>query len=126
MLGLRMALVPVTGIASTASTWIILGGFLLGQMRGFYGLGNLLLWLGIALFSVVALFQIITLPVEYDASARAKVQLQRLGLVTPREYDGVDRVLSAAALTYVAAMFAAVTQLFQLILSARGRDDDRR
>jgi len=125
MLGLRMALVPVTGIASTASTILIFIGFLLGQMRGFYGLGNTLLILGIGFFSLVAFFQIITLPVEYDASARAKAQLQRLGLVTPREHEGVDRVLSAAALTYVAAMFAAVSQLLQLMLTARSRDDDR-
>lgn len=125
MLGLRMALVPVTGIASTVSSLLILLGFFIGQMRGLYGFGNTLLMLGIGFFSVVALFQVITLPVEYDASARAKVQLQKLGLVTPREYDGVDRVLSAAALTYVAAMFAALSQLLQLILMSRSRDNDR-
>ena len=112
-------------IASAASPWIIMGGFILGSMKGLAGLGNTLLWAGIALFSLVAFFQLITLPVEYDASARAKAQLVKLGLVTGRENVSVDRVLSAAALTYVAAMLNAVMELIRLVLIARGRNDDR-
>ena len=125
MLGLRMALVPVTGIATTVSNLLILLGFFISQLRGLTGFGNTLFLLGIGFFSIFALFQVITLPVEYDASARAKAQLQRLGLVNPSEHDGVDRVLSAAALTYVAALASAMTQLLQLILVARSRDDNR-
>lgn len=78
---------------------------------------------GIGLFSLVVFFQLVTLPVEYDASYRAKQQLGRLGLVTQREQSDVGRVLDAAALTYVAAMATAVLQLLQWILAARSRDD---
>jgi uncharacterized protein len=124
-LGLRMALVPVTGIASWASTVIFFAGLLLTSLRAWVGFGSLLLWAGIGLFSLVVLFQIITLPVEYDASRRAKLQLQKLGLVTPDENAGVNQVLSAAALTYVAAMASAVLGLLRLILIARDRDDRR-
>ena len=75
------------------------------------------------IYALIAFFQLITLPVEYDASARAKQQLVRLGLVEGREVEGVSDVLGAAALTYVAAMVNAVLQLIRLILIARSRDN---
>lgn len=117
-LGLRMALVGVTNFASNASTWIIIGGMILGGT-----LSGKIIWAGVALFSIVAFFQLVTLPVEYDASRRAKVQLLRLGLVTNRELGDVNRVLGAAALTYVAALMNALLQLLKLVMLARSRDD---
>ena len=73
--------------------------------------GQALAYIGLGLFAVIALFQLITLPVEYDASRRAKAQLLDLGLVTHQEETGVRKVLNAAAMTYVAAMVTAVMQL---------------
>ena len=67
--------------------------------------------MAIILFAVVVLFQLVTLPVEFDASKRAKQQLHSLGLVTSGEEEGVSKVLSAAAMTYVAAALAALSQL---------------
>lgn len=122
-LGLRMALVPITGFASQASAIIIMLGFFMGSMKALAGMGSYIMWGGIGLFSLVVFFQLVTLPVEYDASYRAKQQLGRLGLVTQREQADVGRVLDAAALTYVAAMATAVLQLLQWILAARSRDD---
>jgi hypothetical protein len=80
-----------------------------------------LLVLGIVLFAIVALFQAITLPVEFDASRRAKEQLFRLGLVTGNERAAVSQVLSAAAMTYVAALVTALLQLLYWISVARDR-----
>jgi len=108
----RMLLVPLTSFASNASVFIVLGGVLLGMAQ--------LLVAGVLLYAMIALFQLVTLPVEYDASHRAKVQLERLGLVSSTELPHVSRVLSAAALTYVAALVAAVLQLLHLVMLARG------
>jgi len=74
----------------------------------------------VAIFSVLTLFQLVTLPVEYDASARAKEQLFRLGLVRQDERVGVSKVLDAAALTYVAALVTSVLELLWYIMAARG------
>jgi Zn-dependent membrane protease YugP len=71
---------------------------------------------GIVLFSFGVLFQLVTLPVEFDASKRALVQLNRLGLVAPQEQVGAKKVLDAAALTYVAAATAAILQLARLLI----------
>ena len=108
----RMALVPVTQFASYA--WM--GIFVLGM---FLHLAHVTM-LAICIFAVLTLFQIVTLPVEYDASSRAKEQLFRLGLVREDERSGVSHVLDAAALTYVAAMVGSVLNLLYLIMSARG------
>ena len=113
-LQLRMGLVPVTQIASYA--WIVLFG--LGVVLA----STKLIWLGIGVFSVMMFFQLITLPVEYDASRRAKEQLLRLGLVRAEESEGVSKVLSAAALTYVAALVTSVMQLLYFLNVARSRD----
>lgn len=118
-LKLRMALVPVTQFASSAAMWITVLGMFLGLpfLKSIIGIA-------VGVFAVITLFQLVTLPVEFDASRRAKEQLLRLGLVSNREHVGVSRVLNAAALTYVAAMVAAVFQLLHLILIARGGDRD--
>jgi len=112
MLNLRMALVPITQFSSSAYGIILLLGFLLGMMK-------IMLPLVIVLFSIITLFQLITLPVEYDASSRAKEQLFRLGLVGETERAGVSKMLHAAALTYVAALVSSVLQLLYYISAAR-------
>ena len=111
MFNLRMALVPATQFASYA--WM--GVLLLGM---FLHLPHLMM-LAVIIFSVLVLFQLVTLPVEYDASARAKEQLFRLGLVREEERAGVSKVLDAAALTYVAALVSSVLQLLYYISAAR-------
>jgi hypothetical protein len=114
-LNLRMALVPITQFASYAWSGILILGLILGNFQKFLGVA-------IGIFTIIALFQIITLPVEFDASRRAKGQLVRLGLVGAHETAGVSKVLSAAAMTYVAAMVTAVLQLLQFVMLARDRD----
>jgi len=104
----RMALVPVTQFASYAYTGILLLGMFLGLMK-------IALPLIIAVFAVITLFQLVTLPVEYDASNRAKEQLFRLGLVRESERAGVSKVLDAAALTYVAALVSSILTLLYYI-----------
>jgi uncharacterized protein len=113
MLNLRMALVPVTQFASSAYAIILLLGYFLHQMK-------VMLPIVIVIFTIITLFQLITLPVEYDASARAKEQLFRLGLVRETEREGVAKVLNAAALTYVAALVSSMLTLLYYIAAARG------
>jgi Zn-dependent membrane protease YugP len=116
-LNLRMTLVPVTQFANFA--WV--GLFVLGIILGgaFF---SKFMWLAVGIFSVITLFQLVTLPVEFDASRRAKAQLFRLGLVQADEGEAVNAVLNAAALTYVAALVTSVMQLLRLVLLARDRD----
>jgi uncharacterized protein len=116
LFNVRMALVPVTQFASTAYGGIMLVGF-------FMGILPVALWIIIATFSMITLFQLVTLPVEFDASRRAKEQLFRLGLVHEHERAGVAKVLDAAALTYVAALVSSVLTLLYYITLAR---DNRR
>jgi uncharacterized protein len=112
LFNLRMALVPVTQFASMAWMGVLFLGFVLHLIPHF-------LLIAVAIFSVLTLFQLVTLPVEYDASARAKQQLFRLGLVHESERAGVSRVLDAAALTYVAALVNSVLELLYFINAAR-------
>ena len=114
-LQLRMSLVPITQFASMA--WM--GIFFLGL---FVPLFHKFLWVAVAIFAVLTFFQIVTLPVEFDASKRAKAQLLRLGLVHADEAEGVNKVLNAAAMTYVAAMVTALLELLRVFLIARNRD----
>lgn len=113
----RMAMVPITNFASMAYLPLSLIGFLGGML-------DKVLPLMIILFSVIALFQIVTLPVEYDASHRAKKQLEGLGLIQGNEGRGISNVLGAAALTYVAAMVTSVLNLLQLVLMSQNRGED--
>jgi uncharacterized protein len=113
-LRVRSALIPVVNIGSYLG-WIFI---LLGLVMNFLELA----WLGVAVFSGGALFALATLPVEFNASARAKRLLQESGLVTTRdEIRGVNHVLNAAALTYVAALVAALLQLFYFVMLVMGR-----
>jgi Zn-dependent membrane protease YugP len=113
-LNLRMKLVPVTQFASVAWMGIFLLSF-------FFPLFGKLLWVAVAIFAIITLFQIVTLPVEFDASKRAKEQLFRLGLVYSEERQAISKVLSAAAMTYVAAMVSSILQLLRLMMIARDR-----
>ena len=108
----RIAIVPVTQIASQMLPFVIIGGF-------FFHISGLIT-LGIVCYAVLAFFQLITLPVEFDASKRAKVILQQMGIIQPGgEAAGVNAVLNAAALTYVAAFVAALGNLAYLLLLRR-------
>lgn len=110
----RAALVPMVNIGSYLGWIFIFGGLLLNLTN--------LSWLGVMIFSGGALFALATLPVELNASARAKQMLAETGLVTsPEETNGVKSVLNAAALTYVAALFQAVMQLLYFVSLVSGR-----
>jgi Zn-dependent membrane protease YugP len=112
-LKLRMAIVPMTMIASQMLPFVIFGGIFF-RMSG-------LITLGIYCYLILLAFQLITLPVEFDASRRAKIILQEMRIVQPgEEVVGVNKVLNAAALTYVAAFIAALGNLLWL-LSIRDR-----
>lgn len=112
MFNLRMALVPATQFASIAWVGVLLLGMFLHLIPHY-------MMIAVAIFSVLTLFQLVTLPVEYDASARAKEQLFRLGLVREDERAGISKVLDAAALTYVAALVTSVLELLYFISAAR-------
>lgn len=117
-LRLRSAIVPAVQFGSWLGPIIFMVGFF---MAGAFG--ETLAWAGILLFGATALFALVTLPVEFDASKRAKQQLASAGILTPQEIQGVDKVLDAAALTYVAAAVQAVTTvLYYVLLMGRRRD----
>jgi Zn-dependent membrane protease YugP len=112
-LKLRMAVVPMTMVASQMLPFVIIGGL-------FFHLTGLIT-LGIYCYLILLVFQLITLPVEFDASRRAKIILREMGIVQPgTEVAGVNNVLNAAALTYVAAFIAALGNLLWL-MSIRDR-----
>jgi uncharacterized protein len=110
---IRSAMWPAVALASQAWLFILLAGALLGALG--------LVQIAIVLFAVVVLFQIVTLPVEFDASRRALAQLDGLGLVTADERAGARKVLTAAAMTYVAAALAALSQLAYYAIIFLGR-----
>jgi uncharacterized protein len=113
----RMSIVGLTNFGSMASQIIFGIGLFIPA------LGKTFLMLGILLFSVVVIFQLITLPVEFDASSRAKNVLSRLGFVNEEERQAIQKVLGAAALTYVAGLVSAVLELLKLIIIANQRRD---
>jgi len=115
-LTIRNAAVPVAGFGSNA-------GILLAVVGAFMALKPLI-WLGIGLFGCVVFFQLINLPVEFNASSRAKAQLASLGVVDAQEMTYVDRVLGAAAWTYVAATLQAILTLIYLIMRFTGGSRD--
>ena len=123
-LGFRSKMVPVVTIGS--KLWMI--PFMLGAMLTYGassggGIGSTLMLAGIALFATMVVFQLVTLPVEFDASNRAKAVLASTGIVTnAEEAAGVEKVLGAAAMTYVAAAAGSLIQLLYLILRYSRRD----
>lgn len=119
-LKIRSALVPAANFGS-ALAWpiIVLGLFFTSNT------GNLLIHIGILLFSLAVLFQLVTLPVEFDASARAVRILGETGILNSQELPYTKKVLGAAALTYVASAAAAILQLLRIILLFGERGNDR-
>ena len=108
----RNAIVPVVQFSSMLAPILFIIGFLLRLTP--------LAWLGIILFAGAVVFALITLPVEFDASRRAKALLHSSGVLMPQEIDGVDKVLDSAAWTYVAAAIAAIGQLLYYLLLMTG------
>ncbi len=124
LLSMRNGLVPLASIGGGLSMIFLIIGMLLMFAHLFFG--QIVLLIGVALFSLTVLFQIVNLPVEFDASRRARAMLVNHGLITEEEDVVVKRVLSAAAMTYVAATLTAIlTLLYYLIRSGvlGGRDD---
>lgn len=111
----RNAAVPVAGFGSKFAFILIIAGFIVSSLQ-------VLVPIGIALFGAFVFFQVVNLPVEFNASSRAKAQLVELGIVSAQERVYVDKVLSAAALTYLAATLQAILTLLYLIMRFSGRD----
>ena len=109
MLKFRTALVPVANLGSRMAPIFLIAGFI------FSGLDSLL-GIGIGLFAAAVLFQLVTLPVEFNASTRARNELTSMGLIMSNEERGIGKVLNAAALTYVASTLIAVLQLLRLVM----------
>lgn len=115
-LRIRSSLVPITNFATNAGYFIIMFGFIFSMMK--------LVVIGIILDVIILLFQVITLPVEFNASHRALIQLKELDLVDSNEQSKCRGMLVAAALTYVAAVATAILEILRLVLILRN-DDDR-
>jgi Zn-dependent membrane protease YugP len=113
-LWLRSALVPTANIGSRLGYMVMFLGLILASGGAAFGIKVVLF--GALLFSAVILFQLVTLPVEFDASARAKKLAVEHGIVSSQEREGIDRVLNAAALTYVAAVIASLGQLLYFLV----------
>ena len=111
----RASLLPVASIGSSLGPWVVIGGFMLGAAG--------LIQVGIALFAAAVLFQLVTLPVEFDASRRAVAEMERLGLATTADVGGSKAVLNAAAMTYVAAAAASVMYLLYYVMQFAGARD---
>lgn len=114
----RSTLVPLANIGSRLAWPLIAAGFIFGRS------GYMMMQIGIILFSFAVLFQLVTLPVEFDASRRAIAQLRESGILPQDETAGAKKVLDAAALTYVAGAAAGALQLLRLIFISRGRRRD--
>ena len=115
-LTLRNALVPLASFGSSAAYFIIIAGFILSAMR--VAFGPTIVYVGCGAFSMVVLFQLINLPVEFDASRRAKLALVEGGLITEAEKPYVDKVLNAAAMTYVAGTLTSLLTLLYFLYRA--------
>lgn len=116
---IRSVLVPVTNIGSKMAMPIVILGLILPVQYDF------VVYFGIALYSLAVLFQLATLPVEFNASHRAVKALDETGILYPDELEGAKKVLIAAAMTYLAASFSAIMNLLRLLVIAgnrRGRD----
>ena len=110
-LQLRMSLIPITNFASKLLPFVMIGGLFFGMLG--------LLKLGVLVYLILTVFQLVTLPVEFDASRRAKDQLLGIGIIERDEMGGVNKTLSAAALTYVAAFVSSLANLIYLYMLSR-------
>ncbi|MCK4331916.1 MAG: zinc metallopeptidase, partial [Dehalococcoidia bacterium] len=115
----RTSLVPAASLGSNLGFVFVILGFLIYLFSG-SEFGSYAVLAGIFLFSLAVLFSLITLPVEFNASNRARQMLRSTGMVSVQEYNGASAVLSAAAMTYVAATLQAVAQLFYFVLMFMG------
>jgi len=115
---LRSAIVPVTNLGARLSVPLIMIGLLLGSLSQLF---IYLAYIGVALYALSAVFQLVTLPTEFDASRRALVSIQELSLLSDEELTGAKKVLRAAALTYVAALAVTVMQLLRFVLLVNRR-----
>lgn len=118
-LNFRSTLAPIANFSSNIS-WILIT---LGLLFGFFSGSILMLKIGIILFTVVVIFQIVTLPVEFNASKRALDMLEEYSFLDKTEINGANKVLGAAALTYVAAALTGILQLLRLIVILNNRED---
>lgn len=115
-LRIRNNMVPVVNFASSISWWVFIIGLFADMPAFLYG--------GIILFSLATLFHLITLPVELNASRRAVIALTNTGALNDQEIQGTRKVLSAAAMTYLAALIASAASLLRMVLIAQGRRRD--
>ena len=113
---LRTAMVPITTFGSRFGYFMLIGGFLLALFTGGGELGLAVAWIGLALFSTAFVFALITLPVEFDASRRAIQMMESVHVISGAERLHAKKVLDAAALTYIAAMFVALMQVLYFAL----------
>lgn len=111
----RNAILPFANIGSSAGIWLAVIGYFLNF--------GVLVDIGIILFAAVVLFQLVTLPIEFNASARAMKVIDETGMLSFEEQKGTRKVLTAAAMTYVAALIVSIMSLLRLILRFRSRDD---
>lgn len=118
---LRAAIIPITNIGSHLAMPLILLGIILGAVGSY---ASIFIELGIACFSLSLVFQLVTLPVEFNASRRAMTTIKQTDLLTSDEQVGARKTLTAAAMTYVAAVAVAAAQLLRLILLFGGRRRD--
>ncbi len=120
MMTIRQTLAPATQVASGIANLVLIAGIFLFSSA----IGGTLLMVGAAALGLICLFQFVTLPVEFDASRRAKAQLVNLGIVDRDEMKGVHETLDAAALTYVAAFVASLGTLLHILMMLMGRRDE--
>lgn len=121
-LAMRSAIVPVVGVASKLSNFVIMAGLIMTAMNFMGALGDTVFLIGIMLFAATTAFAFITLPVEYDASNRALAWLQTNNMVTQQEYSGAKDALKWAARTYVVAALGSLATLLYFISIFLGRD----
>ena len=112
-LKVRSAILPVANFGSKFGLWIVIAGLIISFFRP-------LVFIGVVLFAFGVLFQIVTLPVEFDASRRALATLSEMGVLSDSEAVGAQKVLKSAAMTYVASAAASILSLLRLILIAQG------
>ncbi len=120
MMSVRQTLAPATQIAASVANLVLIAGIFLISSA----IGGQLLFLGAIALGLICLFQFVTLPVEFDASRRAKAHLTDLGILDRDEMPGVHETLNAAALTYVAAFVASLGSLLHILMLLAGRNDD--
>lgn len=120
---IRTAIVPITNIGSKLSIPLIFLGILLSYMGEIFAL---VAYAGVAAFGLCVLFQLVTLPTEFNASKRALVAIEQCGILSSDELEGSKKVLSAAALTYVAALAVTLMQFLRLFLLVSGSGNRRK